>query len=147
MIMTSIEMGSSGGVPPTVSRRMKNQPTSGTAPELLLRSELHRLGLRFRVQVPVIPNSRRLVDIAFGPAKVAVFVDGCFWHGCFEHRPLPKTSRDFWRKKIQANRQRDTETNSILMSLGWAPVRVWEHEDMKAAARTVAELVAKRRVH
>lgn len=82
---------------------------------------------------------RREADVVFGPAKIAVFVDGCFWHGCPQHATWPKTNADFWRSKIEGNRRRDMDTDERLASAGWLAVRVWEHEDpAEAAARVVA---------
>jgi DNA mismatch endonuclease (patch repair protein) len=88
---------------------------------------------------------RREADVLFGPAKVAVFVDGCFWHGCPEHATWPKTNADFWRAKIEGNRRRDRDTDERLASAGWLAVRVWEHEDPIQAAARVRALVAARR--
>ena len=117
-----------------------------TNPELELRRILHARGLRFRVDRPVLTDRRRRADIVFAPAKVAVFVDGCFWHGCPEHASWPKSNERFWREKIETNRRRDLDTNERLLSDGWEVVRVWEHEDMAAAADRIEELVRDRRV-
>lgn len=81
----------------------------------------------------------------FTKALVAVFVDGCFWHGCPEHATWPKNNEDFWRTKIEGNRQRDIDTDARLAAAGWASVRVWEHEEAATAARRVAEVVLERR--
>lgn len=81
----------------------------------------------------------------FGPSKVAVFVDGCFWHGCPEHVTFPRTNAAYWREKIETNRLRDENTNERLVEIGWLPVRVWEHEDMAVAADRIARLVHERR--
>ncbi len=116
-----------------------------TRPELLLRSELHRLGLRYRLHQPVVPGVRRRPDIVFGPARVAVFVDGCFWHGCPQHETTAKANARFWRDKIAANQKRDSDTNTRLKAAGWSVVRVWEHEDPKVTARKIARLVARQR--
>jgi DNA mismatch endonuclease, patch repair protein len=116
-----------------------------TKPELELRRHLHALGLRFRVDRPVLADKRRRVDIVFGPAKVAVFVDGCFWHGCAVHATSPKQNAEYWREKIETNRARDRDTNDQLARAGWHVVRVWEHEDMTSVAADVAEVVGERR--
>lgn len=97
-----------------------------TAPELLLRRALHSCGLRFRLDTPAgLPGSP---DIRFSRARVAVFVDGCFWHGCQQHGSQPKTNAAFWSAKITRNRRRDQEVDTALEQLGWSVVRVWEHE-------------------
>ena len=108
-----------------------------TKPELLIRSVLYHQGLRYRINVRPLPDLRRTADIVFRKARVAVFVDGCYWHGCPDHyRPAMKHSR-FWQDKIQGNQARDAETNRILRDEGWTVVRVWEHEDPNEAAKKV----------
>lgn len=116
-----------------------------TRPELALRRELHRRGLRFRVDQPVLADRRRRVDIVFRPAKVAVLVDGCFWHGCPEHATWPEANDAYWRDKIETNRRRDRDTDEQLRRAGWEPVRVWEHEPVEQAADRVAAIVVARR--
>ncbi len=128
-----------------VRRRMQQQQRRDTRPELELRRALHAAGLRYRVERPVIPGMRRRADIAFGPAKVAVFVDGCFWHVCPQHATAPKANADWWRQKLERNRERDRDTDQVLLDQGWFPVRVWEHEDMAEAAVGIAEIVRDRR--
>ena len=112
-----------------------------TKPELELRAALNALGLEFQVNVPVA-GTRRRADILFDEAKVAVFVDGCFWHGCPIHGTWPKENAEFWREKIEANRRRDADTNERLKSAGWLTIRVWEHEEMESVAHTILELVS-----
>ena len=77
-------------------------------------------------------------------AKVAVFVDGCFWHGCPDHGTWPKKNASFWKQKIEQNQARDRETNRYLEELGWAVVRVWEHEDAGLACERIVNLVEER---
>lgn len=108
-----------------------------TAPELAIRSELHRRGYRFRVDFPPIPGVRRRADLVFTRRKVAVFVDGCFWHGCPEHGTWPERNATFWREKILANKTRDADTNERLTDAGWIVIRIWEHEDPAVAADLV----------
>jgi DNA mismatch endonuclease (patch repair protein) len=127
-----------------VRRRMQQQRRRDTRPELELRRALHAAGLRYRVERPVIPGMRRRADIVFGPAKVAVFVDGCFWHMCPQHATAPKANANWWREKLERNRARDRESDRLLHEQGWFPVRVWEHEDMAEAALTVADVVRRR---
>lgn len=127
-----------------VRRRMERQRRRDTKPERLLRSELHRRGLRYRVDRRVVSTVRARADIVFGPAGVAVFVDGCFWHMCPKHGSLPHRNRDWWREKLEANRQRDRRVDRELRREGWAVVRVWEHEDTSAAADEIQSVVADR---
>jgi DNA mismatch endonuclease (patch repair protein) len=89
-------------------------------------------------------NVRREVDLIFAGVNVAVFIDGCFWHGCPRHGSMPKANRDLWRQKIEGNRERDMETNALLRKAGWRVVRVWEHEIPRVAARRIARVVAGR---
>ena len=101
--------------------------------ELALRSTLHRIGSRFRVQRQLLPAFRRKADIVFVKARVVVFVDGCFWHGCPRHGTQPKINRIWWCKKIAANVQRDRDTDKKLKAAKWCVIRVWEHESTGAA--------------
>ena len=96
------------------------------------------------MRVPGRP--RRTIDIAFTRPKVAVFVDGCFWHGCPEHGTQSKTNSEWWRQKIAANRLRDADTNASLVEAGWRVLRFWEHENALEAVRTVVELLEGRKV-
>jgi DNA mismatch endonuclease (patch repair protein) len=108
-----------------------------TKAERSLQESLDRLGLSFETDVRVLSNTRRRVDILFREARIAVFVDGCFWHGCPEHGTWPKRNAQFWKSKIKANRKRDADTNRRLLAEGWCVIRIWEHEDPEAAARKV----------
>ncbi|MFD5428322.1 very short patch repair endonuclease [Streptomyces sp. NPDC127084] len=125
--------------------RMSRQKSRDTQVEITLRRVLHAAGLRYRVHRRPIRGVRREADIVFGPAKVAVFVDGCFWHGCPEHATWPKTNAAFWSEKIEKNRARDLDTDARLEAAGWLPLRVWEHESVEAAAVRVIEVVRRRR--
>jgi DNA mismatch endonuclease, patch repair protein len=120
--------------------RMTSQRQRDTKGELELRSLLHRRGLRFRVHA-LLPGLRRRSDIVFTRARVAVFVDGCFWHGCPEHGSWPKQNANWWREKIEANQRRDRDTDARLKASGWTVVRVWEHDDPTRAADRIAEIV------
>ncbi|NUW43283.1 very short patch repair endonuclease [Nonomuraea rhodomycinica] len=124
---------------------MSRQRSRNTQVEVLLRKELHRAGLRFRVHRRPVSDLRREADVVFGPARVAVFVDGCYWHGCPEHATWPKTNADFWREKINRNRERDRDTDQKLTDVGWMPIRVWEHEDPTEAAKSIVAVVRERR--
>jgi DNA mismatch endonuclease, patch repair protein len=112
-----------------------------TGPELAVRRALHAMGLRYRVDHPLPFDRRRRADIAFTRAKVAVFIDGCFWHGCPEHGTTPRTNSRFWSEKIERNRERDTDTTKRLDELGWTVLRFWEHEDPDESAERIARLV------
>ena len=128
-----------------VRRRMQATRQRDTPAEVALRSVLHGLGLRFRVQRSPIAGLRRRADIVFAPARVAVFVDGCFWHGCPEHATWPKTNARWWREKIEGNRSRDADTDARLAAAGWLSVRVWTHEESAEAAERIACVVRSRR--
>lgn len=116
---------------------------SGTKPEVRLRSALHSEGLRFRKDFPVRPGMYRLVrpDVVFTRARVAVFVDGCFWHGCPKHQHLPRSNPDYWIPKLARNVARDREVDEALSEAGWLVLHVWEHEDPVSGAATVARAV------
>jgi len=116
---------------------MARQAESNTAPEIALRRALHAAGLRFRVAWPVPGMRRRTIDVAFTRAKVAVFVDGCFWHSCPEHATQPAANSAWWAGKLAGNVERDAATTAHLESLGWRVVRVWEHQPTVAAAALV----------
>jgi DNA mismatch endonuclease, patch repair protein len=112
-----------------------------TAPEMRLRSELHRRGLRFRVDFPIRVDGRRPVrpDVVFTRRRVAVFVDGCFWHGCPVHGSQPKSNADYWLPKLRRTQKRDRETEQALREAGWLVLRVWEHESVSAAGDRITE--------
>lgn len=124
---------------------MKRVRRRDTGPELRLRSELHRRGLRFRVDVPVPFLPRHRADVVFGPAKVVVFVDGCFWHGCPVHGEVPRSNSAWWKAKIERVRKRDVRTDDAFRAHGWLVARIWEHEDVSAAADLVQRAVEARR--
>jgi DNA mismatch endonuclease, patch repair protein len=132
-----------------VTVRMRSNRSRDTKPEIRLRSALHKMGLRYRAnpRVAVDEGKPIQVDIAFTRAKVAVFVDGCFWHGCGEHRTIPVANRDYWGPKIARNIERDKETTIRLERSGWIVLRIWEHENIGAARDRIACQVreAKRR--
>lgn len=113
--------------------------------ERALRSELHRRGLRFRIHRRILVGSRRTVDIAFPSSKTAVFIDGCFWHGCPKHGTWPKNNREWWRTKIEGNIARDRDTDRRLSAAGWLVVRVWTHEAIETAANKIEATVKRAR--
>lgn len=117
---------------------MKSQKRVDTVVEVAVRSRLHRLGLRFRVDYRPVETSRARADIVFVRARIAVFIDGCFWHGCPIHATQPRANADWWRTKLEGNIARDTRTNVLLAGSGWKVLRYWEHEDPDGIATAVA---------
>jgi DNA mismatch endonuclease (patch repair protein) len=124
---------------------MQGNRSRDTAPELALRSLVHAAGLRYRVAAKPLPGMRRTADLLFRPTRVAVFVDGCFWHHCPEHFVLPKTNPDYWTEKIDRNVQRDRDTDARLEAEGWLVLRFWEHQPPDMAAAEVIAAVRARR--
>ncbi|MFF1765232.1 very short patch repair endonuclease [Streptomyces sp. NPDC058249] len=121
---------------------MSRQGSRDTAPEVAVRRLLHASGLRYRVNVPVPGVPRRTIDIVFGKAKIAIFLDGCFWHGCPEHATQPKANAEWWRAKLDKNMARDRETTEHLTAAGWTVLRFWEHESAEAVARRIRAALA-----
>jgi DNA mismatch endonuclease (patch repair protein) len=126
-------------------KSMLSNRSRDTSPELKLRRLLWARGLRYRVAAKPLPDRRRTVDIVFGPAKVAVEIHGCFWHGCPEHYRPPSSNAPYWSAKIARNQARDATKLAALEAEGWEVVVVWEHEDFHEVAQRVAEAVARRR--
>lgn len=124
-----------------VKRRFQTQRTKDTGAELAVRRSLHAAGLRYWVHRRPVPELRVLADIVFPRQRVAVFIDGCFWHGCPEHFVPPKKNAKWWAEKIKANRDRDARSRASLMELGWTVVAVWEHADASDAANEIAQTV------
>ena len=109
--------------------------------ELALRSVLHTMGLRYRVHTKPLPSLNRTADVVFQKAKIAVFVDGCFWHGCPTHFKVSGVNEQWWRAKIERTRYRDQETDRVLTDAGWTVVRIWAHEDPDSAAIRIRNVV------
>src|SRR5437868_12527908 len=127
-------------IPPTreTHRRMVSTPARDNPRERALRAELHRRGFRFRLHRALLPeNRRRTVDIALPGVRIAIFLDGCFWHGCPKHGTEPKSNARWWREKIHDNRARDRDTQRRLEGLGWTVLRIWEHVPLDAAADSI----------
>ncbi|WP_190080545.1 very short patch repair endonuclease [Streptomyces longisporoflavus] len=120
---------------------MSKQRSRDTKPEVTVRRLLHAAGLRYRLQRRVPGMARNTIDIAFPGPQVAVFIDGCFWHGCPEHATFPKSNPAFWREKINKNAMRDTRTTAHLESLGWTVLRFYTHEDPELVADQVAKVI------
>ncbi|MET7753962.1 very short patch repair endonuclease [Streptomyces sp. NPDC005389] len=124
---------------PGTRRSMQSNKGRDTKPEQALRKAAHALGLRYHVSERPIPAIRRTADLVFTRARIAVFLDGCFWHVCPEHFTVSRTNPEYWAEKAEKNRARDRQTDRLLQEAGWAVLRVWEHEDpLQAAARLKA---------
>ncbi|MDY3679516.1 MAG: very short patch repair endonuclease [Actinomyces urogenitalis] len=124
------------------SARYAKLPRRDTIPEVELRRALWRAGYRYRVQYKVPGIPRRKVDIAFTRRKVAVQVDGCFWHGCPEHGTVPGRNSEWWKWKIARNQARDRDTDDKLTALGWTVIHVWEHDSLEDALARVAAMLS-----
>jgi DNA mismatch endonuclease (patch repair protein) len=130
---------------PAVRAVMQGNRSRDTKPELALRSAVHALGLRYRVSARPLTDVAITADLVFRPAMVAVFMDGCFWHGCPEHGTRVATNSHYWVAKITRNQQRDLRVNALLAQAGWLVIRVWEHERAQEAALRVATIVREHR--
>ncbi|WP_227466580.1 very short patch repair endonuclease [Nocardioides dongkuii] len=124
----TVNVNESWASSPGVRRGMQANRGRDTQPEMAVRRAAHAAGLRFRVDYRPIPNLNRRADLVFTRAKVAVFVDGCFWHGCPTHHTVAKANAGFWAQKVTRNRERDAETSRLLRDVGWTVIRAWEHE-------------------
>lgn len=132
---------------PAATAVMKGNRKRDTSPERALRSVLHRRGSRYRCDYPIRLDGYRSIraDIVFPRVRVAVFVDGCFWHRCPTHGSTPAANRDYWAPKLDRNVERDREADEALRAGGWVPVHVWEHEPPSEAAERVRQVVSARR--
>jgi DNA mismatch endonuclease (patch repair protein) len=137
----------SWAVSPGRRRNMQANRSRDTGPELAVRKLLHARGMRYRVAARPLPDLRRTADILFRRARVAVFIDGCYWHGCTEHYKVPRQHTGYWSTKIATNVERDRDTDVRLLEAGWTVLRFWEHEDPEACAEAtwveVRRLVAR----
>jgi DNA mismatch endonuclease (patch repair protein) len=122
-------------------RSMKANKGRDTRPELAIRRLLHAAGFRYRVNTRPMLELRRTADIVFPRAKVAVFIDGCFWHGCPEHYQRPLANREYWDDKVLKNRERDAVTNAVLTQAQWTVLRFWEHEQPVSVVDKIASNV------
>jgi DNA mismatch endonuclease (patch repair protein) len=123
---------------------MQSNKGRDTKPEVALRSAVHALGLRYRVSTQPLEGLRRTADLVFARARVAVFLDGCFWHGCPDHHTVATTNAKYWSNKVTENRGRDRDTDERLSEAGWVSLRIWEHEDPHEAALRVRQVVNRR---
>ncbi|WP_432095951.1 very short patch repair endonuclease [Streptomyces sp. bgisy100] len=126
-------------------RNMQAIRSRDTKPEWLIRQLVHAQGLRYRVSAKPLRDLRRTADMVFRPAKVAVFIDGCYWHGCPEHYVSPKTNPGYWSDKVTRNVTRDRDTDHRLTEAGWLVLRFWEHESPDECALTISSIVRERR--
>lgn len=129
---------------PAVRAVMVSNRRRDTRPELAVRRAVHALGLRYRVDVRPLSTVNRRADLVFRRRRVAVFVDGCYWHGCPDHGTTPKTNAIYWGGKIARNSERDRDTDARLREAGWVVLRFWEHQDPLAAAEAIAAVVRSR---
>ncbi|WP_076183672.1 very short patch repair endonuclease [Mycolicibacterium fortuitum] len=130
---------------PAVRRSMQANRGRDTAPELAVRRIVHARGLRYYVDRRPLPELHRTADIVFPTEKVAVFIDGCFWHGCPSHHTAPQMNAAYWSAKVATNQARDADTDQRLKDAGWLPIRVWEHVEPAVAADLIEEIVKQRR--
>ncbi|GHG58123.1 very short patch repair endonuclease [Streptomyces griseocarneus] len=126
-------------------RNMQAIRSRDTKPEQLIRRLVHAQGLRYRVHARPIPDLRRTADLVFRPVKVAVFIDGCYWHGCPEHYLAPRINAGYWSEKVARNMARDRDTDERLIAEGWLVLRFWEHESSDACSLKIVSTVRNRR--
>ena len=126
---------------PEVRAVMLGNRRRDTKPEMAVRRLVHAAGLRYRVDAKPLLDLNRRADLVFTRARVAVFIDGCYWHGCSEHGTTAKTNATYWSAKIARNKARDTDTDERLSAAGWSVVRVWEHDDPVDVAERIRVLV------
>ena len=124
---------------------MKGNRGRDTQPELAVRRFVHAAGLRYRVDSRPIPTINRRADMVFAGSKIAVFIDGCFWHGCPDHHTVARSNAEYWAAKVDSNRARDLDTNRRLLAEGWKVLRFWEHEDPSRVATSIVTAVRKAR--
>jgi DNA mismatch endonuclease, patch repair protein len=129
-----------------IACKMKAQRRRDTPCEVALRKLLHASGFRYRVDVRPEPSIGRRADIVFARVKVAVFLDGCFWHACPEHVSWPDNNGTWWKQKLERTRSRDQETSKVLSDHGWLVLRFWEHANARTAAQRVARAIQRRRL-
>tara|TARA_Y100001970_G_C14112963_1_gene791942 strand:- start:323 stop:781 length:459 start_codon:yes stop_codon:yes gene_type:complete len=124
-----------------VSEQMRRMPSKDSLPELKIRKALYAKGVRYRIHRKDLPGKP---DIAVGPAKVAIFVDGCFWHNCPDHGTVPKNNHQWWVEKFKRNRERDLQKDEDLRERDWLPIHVWEHEDPNEATEKIIKIIRER---
>lgn len=120
---------------------MQLMPRQDTKPELEVRRELHKRGLRYRTYFRPLEGLRCQADVVFTRARIACFIDSCYWHGCEQHLKLPSTNTAWWKLKLEATKARDRRNNRLLEEAGWTVIRVWEHESPREAADRIEQAV------
>ncbi|WP_287004220.1 very short patch repair endonuclease [Gordonia sputi] len=127
---------------PAARASMRSNRRRDTKPEIEVRKLLHASGLRYRVDyAPDRGHLRNRADVVFTRRKVAVFIDGCFWHGCEAHHRLPAANRGYWAAKVERNRERDNRVDAMLRDGGWTVLRFWEHEDSAIVSEAIIDAV------
>lgn len=126
-------------------RSMQRNRGRDTGPEIAVRRIVHSRGFRYRVDVRPVPTLNRRADLVFSRVKVAVFIDGCFWHGCPEHHTVAKANATYWADKMATNRRRDLDTSERLRDAGWLVLRFWEHEPPSTVAEAIIAVIGERR--
>lgn len=129
---------------PAARKVMAANRRKDTSPEMAVRRLVHAAGLRYRVDAKPLPGVNRRADLVFRRARVAVFVDGCYWHGCPQHGSNPRTNQSYWSAKIERNQRRDAETDALLAAAGWLVIRCWEHHDPAFVAKDIVQAVSAR---
>jgi DNA mismatch endonuclease, patch repair protein len=127
-----------------VRARFRRQGRRDTVPELAVRRRLHARGVRYRVDVRPCRETRARGDIVWKGRRLAVFIDGCFWHRCPTCGHMPSVNGDWWAQKLAANVARDRRTDAVLTGLGWRVLRFWEHEDPEAVVEVICSELARR---
>jgi len=125
-----------------VSERMRKLRVVDTQAEILVRKALFAAGIRYRKYWSVPGRRRRTIDIAMPGRRLAIFIDGCFWHGCETHKTVPRSNEAWWRAKLQENKRRDDETTEILVTQGWKVLRFWEHDEPSDVVAAVIHLIS-----
>lgn len=130
---------------PGTARSMRSNRGRDTSLELRVRRELHRRGHRYRVDFAPLPGLRSRADIVFTRTRLAVYLDGCFWHGCPEHGVSPAANPDYWIPKLARNKERDAHATAALQDAGWIALRFWEHESTTLVVDRIDEVQRARR--
>jgi DNA mismatch endonuclease, patch repair protein len=133
--------GQSWATSPATRKAMQANRRRDTAPEMAIRRLVHARGLRYRVDARPLPSARHTADMIFTRAQVAVFIDGCWWHGCAEHYRPPASNITYWSGKVARNQERDRLADQALSAAGWTVVRIWEHEAPESAALRIEAVV------
>jgi DNA mismatch endonuclease (patch repair protein) len=131
----------SWAITPRIANVMRGNRSRDTKPELAVRRLLHARGLRYRVNARPVPTLRRTADVVFPRKRIAVFIDGCYWHGCPAHYVAARSNRDYWDAKIARNISRDAETTAALSEAGWKVLRYWSHTPPEQVAASICEEV------